>query len=113
MRRVIALVGILYAASLIPVSAQMAPWLRRYTTAAESGYLLERCGELTEPRRAWLQHARENEIRQSGWSAAQLVAYDAAVKRDFDKIYPTVAKERCAEVSKGIDIEVKASPTAK
>ena len=94
-----------------PTFAQVTP-IMRYNTVSESMYLLQRCGELNEARRAWLQRMREHSMRILDRNAAQWAAHDAALKAEFDQRHPVVAKERCSELSRSTDHERSTLPIA-
>ena len=89
------------------VTAQVTP-IKRYNTASESMYLLQRCAELNDDRRAWLQRLREDARRTLEWTAGQWTAHDAALKAEFDQRYPEVTKDRCSELARATDSERKA-----
>ena len=88
------------------VVAQVTP-IKRYNTASETTYMLQRCGELNGDRRAWLQRLREEARRTLDWTAGQWTAHDAALKAEFDQRYPTITKDRCSELARATDNERK------
>ena len=88
------------------VTAQVTP-IKRYNTASESLYLLQRCGELNNDRRAWLQRLREEARRTLDWTAGQWAAHDAALKVEFDQQYTEVTKDKCSELARATDNERK------
>ena len=89
------------------VTAQVTP-IKRYNTASESLYLLQRCGELNDDRRAWLQRLREEARRTLDWTAGQWAAHEAALKSEFDQQYTEVTKDKCSELARATDNERKA-----
>ena len=88
------------------VTAQVTP-IKRYNTASETLYLLQRCGELNDDRRAWLQRLRDEARRTLDWTAGQWAAHDAALKAEFDQQYAEVTKDKCSELARGTDNEKK------
>lgn len=99
------------AASLLTLctagAAQVAP-IKRYNTASESLYLLQRCGELTDDRRAWLQRVRDEVKRTLDWTPGQWAAHETALKTEFDQQYPALPREKCSELARATDNERKA-----
>lgn len=88
-------------------SAQVTP-IKRYNTASEAMYLLQRCGELSDDRRAWLQRLREEAKRTLDWTPGQWAAHETALKTEFDQQYPAVTREKCSELARATDNERKA-----
>lgn len=82
----------------------------RYNTVVESTYVLERCGELTPARQAWLKKLTDIAKRPLDWSDAQWAAHDAALAGDLGRLYPSVAKVRCEELVRNINQEMKNPP---
>ncbi len=97
------------AASVAPALAE-APALMRYNTVMESRYLLDRCGELTPERRAWLRKYADLAKQPLAWSDDQWAAHDAALAQDLARLYPGVPKVRCDELVRNIDQEMKNPP---
>jgi hypothetical protein len=95
----------------VPVAAQFSP-LMRYNTVAESMYVLDRCGELTVERRAWLRKLSDLAKGPLDWTADQWAAHDAALAKDLERLYPSVPKERCAELTRSVDQERRNAPAA-
>ena len=87
-------------------SAQVAP-IKRYNTASESLYLLQRCGELSDDRRAWLQRQRDDVKRNLDWTPGQWAAHETALKTEFEQQYPAVPREKCSELARATDNESK------
>ena len=87
--------------------AQVAP-IKRYNTASESLYLLQRCGELTDDRRVWLQRQRDDVKRNLDWTHGQWAAHETALKTEFEQQYPAVPREKCSELARATDNERKA-----
>ena len=88
-------------------TAQVAP-IKRYNTASESLYLLQRCGELNDDRRAWLQRVREDVKRTLDWTPGQWAAHETALKTEFEQQYPAITREKCTELARATDNERKA-----
>lgn len=104
--RTLVLAALLLA--LCPLAtAQVAP-IKRYNTASESLYLLQRCGELTDDRRAWLQRVRDEVKRTLDWTPGQWAAHETALKAEFDQQYPALPREKCTELARATDNERKA-----
>jgi hypothetical protein len=101
----LAVAACLFAVGTV-VMAQVAP-IKRYNTASESMHLLQRCGELNDERREWLQRLRGEARRTLDWTAGQWTAHDASLKAEFDQRYPAVSKEKCSELARAIDNERK------
>jgi hypothetical protein len=97
-------------AAAAPAFAKAPPAIMRYNTVAESTYLLDRCGELTPERRAWLRKLANIAKRPLRWSDRQRAAHDAALARDFARLYPSVPKVRCDELVRSIDQEMQNPP---
>jgi len=93
------------AALALPAVAWGQP-LMRYNAVVESSYLLDRCGELTPARRAWLEKLTRLAQRSLDYSAEQWAAHDAALAADLARLYPSVPKERCEELVRNIDQEM-------
>lgn len=103
------LVPFAFCAAAPPLLAQ-APAIMRYNTVMESRYLLERCGELTADRRAWLRKYADLAKQPLDWSDDQWAAHDAALAQDLAQLYPTVPKVRCEELVRAINQEMKNPP---
>ncbi len=88
------------------------PPLARYNSIAETTSLLGRSGELTSERYEWLTHLVDHAMRPRDGTPAQWAAHDVALTRDFERIYPTVSRQRCAELARAFDSERKATSRA-
>jgi hypothetical protein len=97
---------VMLVSSLAIAQLQMTP-IRRYNTISESIYLLQRCGELNQDRRTWLQGLRDQAKKQVEWSPSQWAEHDAALKTDFDQHHAAVPKEKCVELATTTDHERK------
>ncbi|HZM33085.1 MAG TPA: hypothetical protein VFC18_01205 [Burkholderiales bacterium] len=81
------------------------PPAMRYNVVSEMTFLLERCGELTSERRAWLDNVRGHAARAMQWDEAKLAMHDAELAAEFRIRYPSVEKVRCEELARNIDHE--------
>lgn len=96
-----------------PVAAQQVPPLNRYNSVAETYYRLGLCGELTAERKEWLLHLTELAKRPLDWSPDQWLAYDVELTTDLKRLYPSVPRDKCAELARMVDHERKTVPRAK
>jgi hypothetical protein len=95
------------AAVVTPAVAQT-PALMRYNTAVESRFLLERCGVLTPERNAWVRRQIDSAKRPLDWMTPdQWSAHDAGLAKELERLYPSVPKERCAELVQNLELEMK------
>jgi hypothetical protein len=91
---------------MLPAVAGAQP-LMRYNAVVESTYLLDRCGELTPARRAYLEKLKRLAQRSLDYTPEQWAAQDAALAGDLPRLNPSVPKERCEELVSSIDQEMR------
>jgi hypothetical protein len=77
----------------------------RYNQISESAYLLIRCGAMNPQRRTWLKHIRSLAIRGLDWDEARADEHEEILLKELDARYREVSKERCADVTRGVDVE--------
>jgi hypothetical protein len=92
----------------LTATGQTIPPVMRYNGVAESMYLLERCGEMTDERWEWLENVRMHAMRSAGWDEAQAQAHDRLLIAEFRQRYRAgVAKDRCNQLARATDQERK------